>query len=77
MYRLKIYFMMQFMILFRILDLKFQKIQKWAWIIETEHGHVIWHKYSYVIFFFNLRQAAYDKLHKWRSKVFWNKDLSR
>ena len=77
MYRLKIYCMMQVMILFRILDFKFQKIQKWPEIHETEHGHVIWHKYSYVIFFFNLRQAAYEKLHKWRAKVFWNKDLSR
>ena len=77
MYRLKIYCMMQVMILFRILDFKFQKIQKWPEIHETEHGLVIWHKYAVVIFLFNLRQAAYEKLHKWRAKVFWNKDLSR
>ena len=51
MYGLKIYCMMQVMIMFRILDLKFQKIQKWPEIHETEHGHVIWHMYSYVIFF--------------------------
>ena len=77
MYGLKIYCMMQVMILFRILDFKYQKIQKWQEIHETEHGRVIWHKYYFVIFFFNLRQAAYDKLHKWRAKVFWNKDMSR
>ena len=77
MYGLKIYCMMQVMILFQILYFKFQKILKWPEILETQHGHMIWHKYSFVIFFFNLRQAANDKLHKWRAKVFWKKDLSR
>ena len=64
MYGLKIYCMMQVMILFRIPGLKFQKIQKGAQILETEHGYVIWHKYYFISLFFNSRQAAYDKLHK-------------
>ena len=63
-YRLKIYFMMLVMILFRILDFKFQKIQNSPEIHKTRHGLVIGHKYAVAFFWFNLRQAAYEKSHK-------------
>ena len=58
MYGLKIYCMMQVMILFRILDFKFQKIQKWLEIHEIEHGLVIWHKYAIVNFFVHFETSC-------------------